>query len=144
MNITQHFTLEEFTTSDTATRLQIDNVPGVDVLKNLVHTGEGLEKVRAFLGYPLKITSGYRSLELNRHVGSKDNSQHVKGEAADFLCPQFGSPKQIVSALVKSDLVFDQLIQEFAPQGWVHISFSDTPRQLVLIIDHEGVRNWTA
>jgi len=144
MNITQHFTLEEFTTSDTATRLQIDNVPGVDVLKNLVHTAEGLEKVRAFLGYPLKITSGYRSLELNRHVGSKDNSQHVKGEAADFMCPQFGSPKQIVSALVKSDLVFDQLIQEFAPQGWVHISFSDTPRQLALIIDHEGVRNWTA
>jgi len=50
----------------------------------------------------------------------------------------FGTPDQIVNAIRKSNIPFDQLIREY--DSWVHISFADTPRKQVLIIDKKGTR----
>lgn len=36
---------------------------------------------------PLKIISGYRSLDENRAVGGSGNSRHLTGEAADVIIP---------------------------------------------------------
>jgi hypothetical protein len=138
-NLSPHFTLAEFTVSDTAARKGIDNDPPSEVMAALKHTAMGLEGVRVRLGMaPIVITSGYRSLALNRAINSKDTSQHVKGQAADFICPRFGSPRQIVDALADSDVPYDQLILEFG--RWVHISFSHTPRRQALQIDSKGER----
>ena len=143
MNLSPHFTLAEFLVSDTAERRGIDNDPGIEVIPALKRTAQGLEAVRVRLGMaPIIITSGFRCLALNRAIGSKDTSQHVRGEAADFICPRFGTPQEIVAALVQAGIEYDQLILEFAGRGkgWVHISFSDKPRHMALQIDEKGTR----
>ena len=86
-----------------------------------------MEKVRAALGNkPVKIDSWYRSLELNRALKSKDTSQHLKGEAVDFICPTYGTPTQICKLIVdyQNIIRFDQLILEHT---WVHISWNSNP-----------------
>ena len=139
MNLSPHFTLEEFIESQTAARQSINNDPPSLLFPSLTATAEGLEQVRTLLGdRPMRISSGYRSPTLNRAVGGSTNSQHVLGEAVDFTCPAFGTPRQIVAAIVASGIPYDQVIQEF--DSWVHISFSHRNRRQALIIDHGGTR----
>jgi hypothetical protein len=143
INLSPHFTLAEFTVSQMAERLGIDNDPPAELMPALKRTAQGLEAVRLRLGMaPITITSGYRSLALNRALRSRDTSQHVKGEAADFICPRFGTPTEIVTALRNSGIEYDQLILEFAGKGrgWVHVSFADNPRHMALEIDASGTR----
>lgn len=143
MNLSQHFTLDEFTLSGEASRRGISNDAPADLLPVLKRTALGMETVRVRLGgMPILISSGFRSLALNRALGSKDTSQHVKGEAVDFICPRYGSPTNIVAALKDSDVPYDQLILEFAQQGrgWVHVSFSASPRRQAFALDERGVQ----
>jgi len=130
MMLTPHFSLAELTFSATAQRRQIDNSPPPSVLRNLNQLAVGLEDVRAALdGLPIRINSGYRCPALNRIVGGARLSAHLDGWAADFVCPDFGSPLEIVRVLARSDLVFDKLIQEGT---WVHISFAPEGRRQLL------------
>lgn len=78
------------------------------------------------------ITSGYRSAELNAAVKGSKTSQHMIGQAIDFTCPGFGSgPHDVAHALAQrmEILGIDQLILE---NGWVHVSFSLSPRYQAL------------
>ena len=128
--LSEHFTLEELTFSATAQRKQIDNKPPAEVLDNMKRLAAGLEEVRAVLGNkPMRINSGYRSPELNRAVGGARLSAHMAGYAADFVCPDFGSPLKIVKALAATGIQFDKLIQEGT---WVHISFAPEARRQLL------------
>ena len=129
MKLSEHFTLEELTFSQTAIRKGIDNTPSLEVVAHLTHLAGCLEQVRALLGGPVRITSGYRSPALNAAVGGSKASAHMSGYAADFVCPPFGSPLQIVKAIAASDIQFDQCIQEGT---WVHISFDPDARRQVL------------
>ena len=130
MQLSTHFRLSEFTASQTATRRGIDNTPPRDVVDTLKRTALGLEAVRSLLMAPIIISSGYRSPALNKAIGGAKSSQHVKGEAVDFICPGFGSPKEVCEAIAGSSLQFDQLICEFGQ--WIHISFTQSPRRQVL------------
>ena len=128
--LSEHFTLEELTFSATAQRKQIDNKPPAEVLDNMKRLAAGLEEVRAALGNkPMRINSGYRSPKLNRAVGGARLSAHMAGYAADFVCPEFGSPLKIVKALAATGIQFDKLIQEGT---WVHISFAPEARRQLL------------
>lgn len=130
MNLSEHFTLEELTFSATAQRLLIDNTPPLDIVANLSRAAIGMEKVRELLGdKPIHVDSGYRCPALNRAVGGAANSSHMDGYAVDFICPDFGTPLQIVQA-IKDSLQFDQLIVEC--NRWVHISFDPRMRGQVL------------
>lgn len=134
-----HFTLEEMLVSQTAERMGIDNTPGPDELAALRRTCMGLEAVRVRLGgAPIVITSGYRCPALNAAVRGSPRSQHMRGEAADFISPRFGNPRSIVDALAESEVPYDQLILEFG--RWVHISFSQQPRHHALVMDRSGTR----
>jgi len=142
--ITTHFSYEELTRSDTAVRLGIDNTPSDSVLANLNVLAQGLEKVRNLLSIynsPLLISSGYRCPELNKALHGASNSAHMDGYAADFTCPDRGTPLDIVKQLAASDLQFDQLIQEGT---WVHISFDPKMRREVLTAHFvNGVATYT-
>lgn len=128
--MTTHFTLAELIASDTAERLGIDNTPPQPVLKHLEVLANGLEQVRRLLGdNPMWVSSGYRCEELNRIIRGSQTSAHMAGWAADFVCPAFGTPLEIVNTLEASQLGFDQLIQE---GKWVHISFDPRRRREVL------------
>lgn len=145
MKLTEHFTLAELTHSDTAIARHIDNTPPSYVMPKLLTLALGLEQVRSMLGSkPMRITSGYRSMVLNQAIGSKSTSQHVTGNAADFTCDEYGTPAEIVAAIVGSDIGYDQVISEnFLGSKWVHISFSSRNRLQALTIDEQGTRAFT-
>jgi hypothetical protein len=62
-------------------------------------------------------------LDLNKAVGSKNTSQHLKGQAIDFICPKFGTPKDIFLALKKNNIVVDQCLLE---NTWIHLSIKES------------------
>ena len=137
--LTPHFTLEEFTFSQTAARKGIDNTPHEGILDNLCILANGMEDVRNLLNAPIHVSSGYRCPELNDLLGSKRTSQHTQGLACDFTSNAYGSPQIIFADIITSDIPFDQLILEF--DRWIHISFVEdggTPRKQALIINGEG------
>jgi hypothetical protein len=118
-DLTKHFSLAEFEASQTATRAGIPNRVPPDLMANLARLADTLEQVRAVLDAPIHITSGYRSLWLNKRVGGAKTSQHTRALACDFVAPAFGTPRQICHMLVQAGVRFDQLIEEGT---WVHIS----------------------
>lgn len=127
------FWLSEFLRSDTATRLGLVNRPGPAELANIRQVlAPGMERVRNLLGVPVQITSGFRAPDVNAAVGGASTSQHTQGLAADFIAPEWGTPRTIVRELMvhAPDLRFDQLIFEGT---WVHVSFTaGQPRGEVL------------
>jgi hypothetical protein len=126
--LTEHFTLEEMCVTS---HREIDNTPPIDVIDALKCTARGMEHVRLLLGVPILVNSGYRSPVLNNEVGGSAGSQHMRGEACDFIAPKYGTPFEICKVLEASDLRFDQMIYE---GNWVHVSFVDyrTPRRSIM------------
>ena len=144
--LSPHFTLGELCRSSTADRLNIDNVPKVEeVLENLEAVCLAvLEPVREHYGVPFTPNSGFRSLALNRTIGSKDTSQHVLGQAVDFEVP--GIDNLALAHWCRQNLEFDQLILEFYKpgqpnSGWVHCSHVRSGNQrgkVGTIVRHHG------
>ncbi len=144
MNLSPNFTLSEFTSSQTAARRGIDNRPPADVIEHLAELAAVLERIRAEVGKPIVINSGYRSFELNEAVGGAANSAHLSGWAADITIPGFGSPLQVCRTISQiRGLRFDQIILEFADSGggWCHLSIDPRYRMQVLTIDRQGTRS---
>ena len=85
-----------------------------------------MEKVRLILGESITINSWIRCLALNRALGSRDTSQHILGEAVDFISPHHGDPLRVCKTLLdhKEIVGWDQLILEHT---WVHISWNSIP-----------------
>lgn len=138
--LSPHFTLEELTFSQTAQRKAIDNTPSLEVVAHLTTLANGLEDVRELLGQPIHVTSGYRCPSLNAAIGGAKHSAHMAGYAADFVCSGF-TPVQIVKAIARSGISFDQCIQEGT---WVHISFDPEMRKEVLTAHfHNGEAYYT-
>ena len=127
MNLTENISLKELTKSETATRFGISNEPSEEIIANLQKLATNiLQPIRDNFGKPLIITSGYRSPEVCLKVGSTINSQHTKGQAADFEIG--GMANKDLSDWIHQNLDYDQLILEFwKPEepnsGWVHCSY---------------------
>jgi len=139
MNLTEHFTLEELTRSETAIQRGIDNTPSGEVIVNLTKLAVMLEKVRAQLGgKPIHISSGYRSPALNVAVGGVPTSHHCFGAAADIEVPEYGTPLQVCRAIVASGIAFGQIIHEYG--SWCHISIMPVPKpeNRIITIDKYG------
>jgi hypothetical protein len=132
MQLSANFSLAQLSASETALARGITNIPPPEIVENLKLLAAGLEQAQEVLGYPLTISSAYRSPELNLAVGGAEKSQHCTGLAADFTCPEFGTPLDIAAALRDAGLRFDQCILEFG--RWVHLSFSAEPRVRLLTI----------
>lgn len=143
MDLTEHFTLEEMTASQTAARFNLDNTPEPVAVSNLVRLCTTiLEPARAALG-PLRITSGYRSPLVNTRVGGSRTSAHCLGFAADVLPTK--ATKRDFAKWVVANVPFDQVILEFGSTeepAWVHVSADPRLRGQVLRIlaDGQGYR----
>ena len=146
MKLSRNFNLSEFTNSTAARINNINNDPPPHIMAILATTASRMEDVRALLGnHRFTITSGYRSPKLNKAIGGAPNSQHMTGHAVDFICPEFGSPADIVAKIKHSEIPYDQVICEYYSKdkpnsGWVHISFTAQPRGQALWIDETGTR----
>jgi len=119
--------LKELLFSETATRLNIPNEATDSILINLqTLIYEVINPIINQFG-DIKITSGYRSPELCKAIGSSTTSQHTLGQAVD--CEVLGVPNKELADWVVNHLQFDQCILEFwKPEeinsGWVHISYN--------------------
>lgn len=132
VRLTAHFDLAEFTRSNVAAAKGIDNTPPPDVVRRIWSTAGHMEMIRALLGKPILISSGYRCSELNKAVGGVANSAHMSGYAVDFTCPDYGSPYKVAMELANSPSIsFDQLILEGT---WIHISFDPKMRRELLTL----------
>ena len=143
MKLTPHFSLSELTKSQTALRMGLDNNPNEEQMESLLALCENvLEPVRVHWDKPVVVNSGFRALPVNRAIGSKDTSQHAKGEAADIEIP--GVDNQDLYRWIAQSLEFDQLILEFytgePASGWVHVSYvGDDDRNETLRISKSGI-----
>ena len=126
--LSEHFRLRELEKSQVALRNDIDNtVQDETIFNNLKSLCEEiLEPIRNNFGKPFSPNSGYRCLELNRKLGSRDTSQHTLGQAVDIEI--VGIDNETLFAYIKNELDFDQVILEYydgitPDSGWIHVSY---------------------
>lgn len=132
MNITEHVTYRESTKSITALRHGICNHPGVVELKNMRKVSSMIfEPMRKALGgYPIFISSFYRSPKLNKIIGGSETSSHPKGEAMDVDADYYneGVTNREIFEWILDNCEFDQLIWEYGTDNdpaWVHFSYRE-------------------
>jgi hypothetical protein len=124
MKLSPHFSLAELVKSQSASRHGISNNPGeveTQALKDICE--DILEPLRSDMGFPIFISSGFRSTTLNRKIGGSTTSQHCKGEAVDI--DNDGKNAEIFHWILEN-ADFDQLIWEFgnaSEPDWVHVSY---------------------
>ena len=129
MKLSENLSIAEATYSATALRKGIVNEPTVTHLISLKAVANNIfQPCRNHFGKPLRVTSGYRSKELNKAIGGANNSQHSKGEALDMQSTS-GYTNRELFMFIKDHLTFDQLIGEFPDNvgefAWVHCSYKE-------------------
>tara|TARA_R110002020_G_scaffold80470_2_gene200764 strand:- start:35 stop:562 length:528 start_codon:yes stop_codon:yes gene_type:complete len=164
MKISKNFTLNEVTRSNTALRMGIDNTPSKEhILKLRLLATEFLQPLRDRIG-ALRVTSGYRSQELNKAIGGSykidDNgnyipkSQHCKAEAVDLQYFKRGRMDnyKIFRGIIEGSLEFDQIILEFGGAtaerdsdypDWVHISWKIKDNRRQVLVAYKDKNNKT-
>ena len=122
MKLTVHFDYEELIASDTAKLGGIYNVPDDRQAACLALLAvEVLEPARQAYGKPIRVTSGFRSERLNKAVGGKPNSQHLRGQATDLVCDDLEELYDISQAQGN----YDQLLLESNGKSkWIHVSYN--------------------
>lgn len=139
--LSPHFWLREFLRSATASRMgRPIEWPPEYVEANLERLcTDVLEPVRKAIGKPFTILSGYRPVWLNTAVGGSSRSDHLTGRAADIIVAGM-SNEAVCQRIMDMGLPFRQLILEFPPNGWVHVSIGNagTAKQEVLTASKQG------
>lgn len=123
MQLSEHFSLDELTFSQTALRKGIDNAPFVESIVNLKRLCTNLlEPIRTLLGVPVHVDSGFRSSMLNTLVGGASGSAHLRGLAADII-PIGMKLQEAFDKIRASTISFDQLIIEC--NAWIHCAIPE-------------------
>ena len=125
--ISRHISYKEAVYSATAKRKGIKNVPNDDQIYNMRKVADYIfEPLRLYVGGAIKITSFFRSPDLNTAIGGSAKSQHCKGQAID-IDDVFGHKTNYeMFEYIRENLDFDQLIYEFGTNDnpdWVHVSY---------------------
>ena len=130
MNLSDHFSLDEATYSETAIRMGINNQPDERQLENMKTAAEKLEEVRNVTG-ALRVNSWLRLPDVNVAVGGSKVSSHMDGWAID-CSSSVHTPYEVCQLVIKAGIKFDQMIHEYG--RWMHISFAPEMRQQELTI----------
>lgn len=136
MNLSEHFTLEEFLRSETAVVNAIKLEPTeseIEAMRQLCVSV--LEPMRLTIGSRIIITSGFRNAELNKAVGGAAGSQHMRGEAADIKVDTADLNRSVSNYLYETRN-YDQAIVYGRSYGnmFFHLSFTNRyePRRELL------------
>lgn len=129
LKLSEHFTLEEFTRSQTAVAKGFDNTPTIDIVWNLCALVTlVLEPMRQELGQPVIISSGYRCPELNKAIGGVTNSFHLTGRACDIKVTNNALGQQMFDIIKRNPYVDKILYEHSASSKWLHVQISTAPR----------------
>jgi hypothetical protein len=130
MFLSTHFTLAEMTVSQEAVRRGLDNRPKQEHISNLQRLcNDILEPLRAKIGKPIIVSSGYRSPAVNAAAGGSSTSDHMEGKAADIIVPGM-TPLQVCQVIATINLPFKQCINEF--NAWCHVSIGPQAKRELL------------
>jgi NADH dehydrogenase FAD-containing subunit len=128
MQLSKNLSLAEVVRSESAKRNGISNTPTKEHLANLVSIALNVfQPIRDHFLVPIHISSGYRSLALNKAVGGSNTSQHSKGQALDIDMDGTKITNKQIFDFIKDNIEFDQLIWEFGTDknpDWVHVSYA--------------------
>jgi hypothetical protein len=118
------FQIQDLIKSNTASASRINNMPNQAAMQNLQYLlNNVINPISNNFPYPIRISSGYRSPQLNAAVRGAQNSQHMLGQAADITTGNRQSNQQLFNWIINSGINFDQIIDEKGYQ-WLHISFN--------------------
>jgi hypothetical protein len=133
MQLSKNLSLTEMIISAEAKRKGINNAPKEDHLSNMKKLALNIfQPIRDHFNASIHVSSGYRSLALNREIGGSITSQHCSGEAMDIDMDGSKITNAQIFNWIKDNLVFDQLIWEFGTDknpDWVHVSYESTGKQ---------------
>lgn len=130
----KYFVFKEFTESEAADRLKIDNTPTEEYIQdNILQMMHIMDKIREkwtdyceenYLENPaIIVNSGYRCEALNKALNGSKTSQHRYGAATDFEALN-GENKalfdMVVDMIEKKEIRCSQLIDE-RDYAWIHI-----------------------
>lgn len=136
LSLSEHFTLAEMTISQAAARRGLPNDPNAEQIENLRALCQHiLEPLRAAVGRPVIVSSGFRSHVVNTMAGGSKKSDHRHGLAADITIPGM-TPLDVCRKIVELKLPAKQIIHEFG--RWTHVSLSRTlssPELLTAALD---------
>lgn len=135
---TKNFKYTEFFKSNVAKQNNIDNLKEFlkqpnkqEMLLDGIHLANRMQKLRGLLNdiyqnkigkeITIAINSAYRCPAVNKLVGGKVNSQHMKLQACDFYSPELEDIKliDIVKAVKDAKFEVDQMLVE---RTWIHFS----------------------
>ena len=95
----------------------------IDDFQNLViHV---LNPIRKAYGKPIKVNSGFRTVEHNKSVGGAPNSQHMalgNGAACDIDAGSIAENLKLAELIKVNKIPYDQLLVEKGGL-WLHVSF---------------------
>lgn len=137
MNLSKNLSLAEMISSESAKRNGIKNEPTAEHLENMKKLAVNVfQPIRDHFNVPIHISSGYRSLALNKAIKGSLSSQHILGQAIDL--DMDGSSSKVTNKMIfefiKNNLDFDQLINEYN-YSWVHVSYNSKGEQRKQILD---------
>jgi zinc D-Ala-D-Ala carboxypeptidase len=117
VKLSENFTLEEMTRTDAP----FSNSPNGQSTEKLIYLASYLlQPLRNRFGR-IHVTSGFRSREVNKHIGGAFNSQHLLGEAADIV-PEDADIDTVFN-WARQFLIYGQIILENKNGSrWIHIS----------------------
>jgi hypothetical protein len=133
MNLSKNLSLAEMISSESAKRNGIKNEPTAEHLENMKKLATNVfQPIRDHFNVPIHISSGYRSLALNKAIKGSLSSQHLLGQAIDIDMDGTDVTNAKIFNYIKDNLVFDQLIWEFGTDknpDWVHVSYESKGKQ---------------
>lgn len=148
------FVFSEFTKSDTAKKLDIDNTPNSEESENIIYMMRMMDKIRErwtvyceenYLQNPqIIVTSGFRCEELNKAVKGAKTSQHRVGSAVDFEAKNRQNKalfEVILDMIEDGEIICSQLIWEKGNEDnpdWLHIGKYEGNKKNEILKYEEG------
>ena len=130
MNLTPHFELEELCATTHKDLAKTNLEEAKKIMGRMYQLAGFAERVRAIIGKPLIVNSGFRCVKLNNAVGGSLTSQHLYAEAIDIRVSG-KSATELFQIIAASDLKYEQLILEkVGKTQWVHVSIGSKKEKL--------------
>ena len=124
MKLTENFTFDELTSTSHNKLLEANRESAKAFMKQLKYIAGTLEEIRAVLGVPLRVTSGFRNNALNKAVGGSPTSGHTKGLCADVIPLRMDvveAQKKIIANKDKCPSLKKCILEMVKGSEWLHV-----------------------